>query len=327
MAAGGNAANSNGNGAGGGQSQQAHADAPGQVKQAGQPPATGQPDVGTTVTTASPAAGPTLPAPTTGSVGGGQPSGDVTGPQPVSHADANAGGANGQCPGGPYCSTRDGSASGNGNGGGQAVGRPCAGCVGRADNKNPQGQKPGAQDRNNGYECDGNRGIARTNPAHTGCSTPPPPPPPCVDKPNKPCSPPPVCVDKPGKPCSPPPVCVPSAANNNCQPGQPSRQPICVPSTSNNQCLPAPECQPKANEDVNCVAVQGVKTSRTPATDPPRDRIGVPDERPEARVLPAKVGALADTGAVAVPVMLGLGGSALALGLLLVLAGRRSRRS
>ncbi len=66
--------------------------------------------------------------------------------------------------------------SGNGNGGGKSTGKPCAGCVGKADNKNPKGQYPGPQDHNNGYECDGNHGIARGNPAHTGCSgtsTPP----------------------------------------------------------------------------------------------------------------------------------------------------------
>jgi len=97
-------------------------------------------------------------------------SGDPSQPQPTSSADANSGGANGQCPGGPYCSTRDGSPSGNGNGNGAANGKPCAGCVGKADNKNPQGQKPNATDGNNGYECDGNHGIARTNPAHTGCT-------------------------------------------------------------------------------------------------------------------------------------------------------------
>src|SRR5881398_3445295 len=62
-------------------------------------------------------------------------SGDPTKPQPQSKADKNSGGANGQCPGGPYCSTRDGSPSKNGNGGGQAKGKPCAGCVGKADNK------------------------------------------------------------------------------------------------------------------------------------------------------------------------------------------------
>jgi hypothetical protein len=73
-------------------------------------------------------------------------------------------------PGGPYDSTCDGSPSGNGNGGGGAGGKPCAGCVGSADDKNPKGQLPGPQDHNNGYECDGNNGIAKTNPAHTGCA-------------------------------------------------------------------------------------------------------------------------------------------------------------
>ncbi|MEA2453599.1 MAG: hypothetical protein QOG04_2309 [Actinomycetota bacterium] len=83
---------------------------------------------------------------------------------------------------GPYDSTCDGSASKNGNGGGGANGRPCAGCVGNADNKNPKGQYPdGNHDGNAGYECDGNNGVGRSNPAHTGCqgttTTPPPPPP------------------------------------------------------------------------------------------------------------------------------------------------------
>jgi hypothetical protein len=90
-------------------------------------------------------------------------------PQTISHADANLGGANGQCPGGPYCSTRDGSPSLNGNGNGNAVGRPDAGAVGKADNKNLQGQEPNGSDRNAGYECDSNHGIGQTNPAHTGC--------------------------------------------------------------------------------------------------------------------------------------------------------------
>ena len=50
------------------------------------------------------------------------------------------GGANGQCPtGGLYCSTYNGSASLNGNGNGVATGRPLAGSVGKADNKNPPG--------------------------------------------------------------------------------------------------------------------------------------------------------------------------------------------
>jgi hypothetical protein len=92
--------------------------------------------------------------------------------QPLSNADQNAGGANGQCPGGPYCGTVRDQPSMNGNNVGAATGKPCAGCVGKADNKNPKGQQPGPQDLNNGYECDGNNGIAKGNPAHTSCTPP-----------------------------------------------------------------------------------------------------------------------------------------------------------
>lgn len=87
-------------------------------------------------------------------------------PQPASNADFTGNGANDH---GAYDSTRDGSPSLNGNGDGTAVGRPCAGCVGKADNKNPAGQFPDGTDANAGYECDTNSGIGRTNPAHTGC--------------------------------------------------------------------------------------------------------------------------------------------------------------
>jgi len=95
----------------------------------------------------------------------------TTSPQPLSNADLNPGGANngGNC--GAYCSTRNGSPSLNGNGNGKAVGKPCAGCVGKADNKNPPGQAPNGSDHNNGYECDGNHGVGKTNPAHTGCAS------------------------------------------------------------------------------------------------------------------------------------------------------------
>lgn len=75
--------------------------------------------------------------------------------------------------GGAYHSTCDGSPSQNGNGNGAATGKPCAGCVGAADNKNPPGQAPDGTDPNNGYECDGNSGIGKTNPAHTGCVSEP----------------------------------------------------------------------------------------------------------------------------------------------------------
>jgi hypothetical protein len=204
----------------------------------------------------------------------------LTQPPPLSHADTNHGGANGQCPGGPYCSTRDGSASGNGNGNGKATGKPCAGCVGKADNKNPKGQLPGGSDHNNGYECDGNHGVARSNPAHTACTTPVPPPPtdcvPTAD--NDFCGnpPPPECVPTAdnnfcGNP--PPPECVPTADNNFC--GNPP--PECVPSAANDFCVnppptecipseqddscgnPPPACVPGPGEDKNCVAVQGTK--------------------------------------------------------------------
>lgn len=87
---------------------------------------------------------------------------------------------------GAYNSTRNGAPSLNGNGNGKAVGKPCAGCVGNADNKNPPGQFPNGSDRNAGYECDRNHGIGRTNPAHTGCAsvvTPPPTTPPTSSPP------------------------------------------------------------------------------------------------------------------------------------------------
>lgn len=112
---------------------------------------------------------------------------DTSSPQPLSKADQNGTGANpGTSCAHAYCSTRDGSPSGNGVGDGKATGKPCAGCVGKADNKNPPGQAPDGTDHNNGYECDGNQGIGKTNPAHTGCvevagqQLPPPPPAPCV---------------------------------------------------------------------------------------------------------------------------------------------------
>jgi len=72
-----------------------------------------------------------------------------------------------------YDSTCEGSASKAGEGGGSAKGRPCAGCVGNADYKEPRGQlDDGDHDGDAGYECDGNNGVARSNPAHTSCRLP-----------------------------------------------------------------------------------------------------------------------------------------------------------
>ena len=80
--------------------------------------------------------------------------------------DASGDGANG---GGDYDDGTPGDPSGNGN---QAPNQdPCAGCHGDADDKNPPGQFKDGSDHNNGYECDGNNGVAKTNPAHTGCPT------------------------------------------------------------------------------------------------------------------------------------------------------------
>ncbi len=74
--------------------------------------------------------------------------------------------------GNQYASTCDRRASQNGKGGGSANGRPCQGCVGNADNKNPRGQAPNGGDSNKGYECDLNLGVGKGNPAHTSCSMP-----------------------------------------------------------------------------------------------------------------------------------------------------------
>ena len=92
------------------------------------------------------------------------------------HSDTGHG-ANTDGPGNQYHNTCDGSASENGNGGGEAKGKPCAGCVGNADDKNPPGQADNGNDHNHGYECDvkgqpngGNNGVGKGNPAHTGCA-------------------------------------------------------------------------------------------------------------------------------------------------------------
>lgn len=73
---------------------------------------------------------------------------------------------------GPYDATGI-QGPGPGVGNGQAVGQPCDGCVGNADNQNPPGQLPGPQDSNVGYECEAgpNHGVGLGNPAHTTCAT------------------------------------------------------------------------------------------------------------------------------------------------------------
>ena len=170
--------------------------------------------------------------------------------QPPSTADQNAGGANGGClstdtsTNGIYCSTRSGAPSFNGGGTGQSVGKPCAGCVGKADNKNPPGQEtanPLGTFPNNGYECDHNNGIGKTNPAHTGCRNG------AVT---------PTCIPTAeNNNCQPP--CVPTEANNNCGSGNNGGTTACVPSAANNFCA-----------TVQGTTVEGASVSRQPSTVP-----------------------------------------------------------
>ena len=95
-----------------------------------------------------------------------------SGSTPVPGGSATTGGAtgNGANVPGPYDPSGVGLPSGNGRSESNNGNRPCAGCVGRADAKNPPGQLPGGSDSNRGYECDENQGIGKTNPAHSGCS-------------------------------------------------------------------------------------------------------------------------------------------------------------
>src|SRR3954453_21329161 len=78
--------------------------------------------------------------------------------------------------GGPYDNTCPAGDSQNGKSTNNNSSKPCAGCVGNADDKNPgaqkgtNGQYPNGSDHNAGNECDTNQGIGQSNPAHTGCS-------------------------------------------------------------------------------------------------------------------------------------------------------------
>jgi hypothetical protein len=87
-----------------------------------------------------------------------------------------------------------GEPSGNGKSTDNNGNRPCAGCVGKADYKNPPGQLPDGTDHNKGYECDENEGVGKMNPAHSGCApgapTPPNQPPPSISPPTSAVTPP-----------------------------------------------------------------------------------------------------------------------------------------
>jgi hypothetical protein len=68
---------------------------------------------------------------------------------------------------GAYCPTNLGSPSGHGNGDGNATCQPGAGTAGNADPMSPPGHFKDGTDANNGPECDGNKAVGQTNPAHT----------------------------------------------------------------------------------------------------------------------------------------------------------------
>ena len=179
----------------------------GQEKKQADGTSTGEPSEGTPTATDSPS-GSTTHGSETG------PGGQTCDGDPTGKSDGGSG-ANG---GGDHyndtCDSYDdpnNPGADNGAGGGAATGKPCEGCVGAADDKNPPGQYPdGPTDHNNGYECDekgrsaneGNNGVGFGNPAHTGC--------------------------EPQEP-----ACVPTEANNQCQPP-------CDPATDANQCKPCP---------------------------------------------------------------------------------------
>src|SRR4051812_9965033 len=263
-------------------------------------------------------------------------SGDPSQPQPVSNADQNSGGANGKCPGGPYCSTRDGSPSGNGNGGGKATGKPCAGCVGKADNKNPKGQYPNGSDHNAGYECDRNHGVGRSNPAHTGCTSTPGCPEGQVMDENGDCTTPgcpegqvmdengdctsPGCpegqvMDENGECTSP--GCPEGQVmdeNGECtSPGCPEGQVM----DENGECTPTPDCVPTEANNF-CSTVEGNHhTRKPPANKPPTTVLGEKVTRTPS-VLPF-------TGATGIGALIGTAALALTVGGALMIASRRRR--
>jgi len=227
-------------------------------------------------------------------------SGDTSQPQPPSNADENGGGANGQCPNGPYCSTRHGAASGNGNQTqGKHTGEPCAGCVGKADNKNPKGQMPNGSDNNAGYECDRNRGIGRTNPAHTGCTTTPPTD--CTTNPTAS-----GCQQSGGGDCTTNPTASGCGQNS---------------SGGSNACTPTP-----ANHF--CADVLGEKLTKTPGstgTKTPQvlgERLVTAPNTPAA---PNVSSSLPHTGAAITAMML-LSALTIGLGSIVLVASRRRRR-
>jgi hypothetical protein len=134
---------------------------------------------------------PDVPANTATGVVTADPSPHTSGPSdqvlecsPMHHSDTDHG-ANNDDGYQNTCDEADFGGNGQESGPGLQTGKPCAGCVGNADDKNPPGQYPDGSDHNSGYECDGrdrpadnqqgngNHGIGDENPAHTGCDSAP----------------------------------------------------------------------------------------------------------------------------------------------------------
>ena len=108
--------------------------------------------------------------------GSGDTGGDQKNPNAVCDGSTNSDTGNGANQGGPYDNTCPDGESQNGASTDNNSSKPCAGCVGNADDKNPgavqqtNGQYPNGTDHNAGYECDRNQGVGQSNPADTGCS-------------------------------------------------------------------------------------------------------------------------------------------------------------
>lgn len=117
----------------------------------------------------------TVQVPEAGTGGSGDTGGAQKNPNAVCDGSDNSDTGHGANQGGPYDNTCPDGASQNGKSTDNNSSKPCAGCVGNADDKNPgavkqtNGQYPNGTDRNAGYECDRNQGIGQSNPAHTGC--------------------------------------------------------------------------------------------------------------------------------------------------------------
>jgi len=254
-------------------------------------------------------------------------SGDVHSPQPLSNADRHTAGANGGCvssPKGIYCSDRSGAPSLNGNGSGKAVGKPCAGCVGKADNKNPPGQEktnPMGVFPNNGYECDHNNGIGKSNPAHTGCTggtpTTTPPTTPESTPPTTPESTPPTTPEStpPTTPESTPPT-TPESTPPTTPESTPPTTPESTPPTTPGETVSPTETSttpPESQTPTPGVTVLPTETSTTPS-----QVLGEQQSRtPGASSLPF-------TGAIIAP-LLAIALLAAGVGLALVLSARRRR--